>query len=415
MLSKEQKQIMDVILDRLVESGVGRWPGGDLTSFSIRIGGYAGTGKTHLLSQIRKEIFNLFPRLGVAFVAFTGKAASVLENKLINAGCRFSDDYVGTIHGMIYRPETEWDPITKTQIIKRWVRRDPDEIWHQLIFMDEASMVSRKIWRDLLSYHRPIVAVGDHGQLPPVGDTFNLITNPDYTLTEIHRQALNSPIIKLSKFIRENGYVPFNTFFSKEVFKLSWELDQCKKIWNNIKFSDDIMVLAPFNQTRKNLNDQIRDKLKYKHKTPYPGERVVCLKNNHGNGIMNGQIGTVLWVMPEDYGLHRMTIQMDGFEFPHECMVSDIAFGEKEYNLYNNDKAAKEQREYASEKGFPSIDYFDYGYATSVHKSQGSEWNRVVVFEQRTKHWDDEMYARLLYTAITRAKEKLFVISDYWG
>ena len=70
--------------------------------------------------------------------------------------------------------------------------------------------------------------------------------------------------------------------------------------------------------------------------------------------------------------------------------------------------------EFAKERGFVGIDYFDYGYTLSVHKSQGSEWNRVIVFEQRTKHWDDNYYARWLYTAITRAKNKLFIITDFY-
>ena len=404
---------MDAVLTLVDESGLGTYHSDPSYLFSTRIGGYAGTGKTFLLSYIRKELHRLYPRLGVAFVAFTGKAASVLENKLINNDARFDEDYVGTIHGMIYRPETVWDPKTKTQIIKRWVKREKDEIWHQIIFIDEASMVSRKIWGDLLSYSKPIVAVGDHGQLPPVGDTFNLIVDPDHELTEIHRQALGSPIIGLSKFIRENGYIPFNKFFSKEVFKLSWKLDQCKNIWDKIKIQDDLMILCAFNKTRNNLNRIIRNRLGFTHRVPYPGERVICLKNNHWSGVMNGQLGTVLWVMPEEYNLYRMTVHIDGFDNPQECMVSNSCFGVDDYNAYG--KENPNQKEFAKDKGFLAVDHFDYGYASSVHKAQGSEWERVVVFEQRTKHWDDNMYARWLYTAITRSMQKLFVISDYWG
>jgi len=412
MLSKGQIEVKDAVLTLVSESGVGVFS--DPTNlFSLRIGGFAGTGKTFLLSEIRKELHRLYPRLGVAFVAFTGKASSVLENKLINNGARFDDDYVGTIHGMIYRPETEWDPKTKTQVIKRWVRREKDEIWHQIIFIDEASMVSRKIWRDLMTYEKPLVAVGDHGQLPPVGDTFNLIATPDFELTEIQRQAVDSPIIKLSQFIRDYGYIPFNKFFSKEVFKLSWKLEQAQRIWNKIQFDNNIMVLCAFNKTRNKLNQGIRSKLNHKHKIPYPGERVICLKNDHWSGIMNGQLGEVLWVMPEENGLYRMTIHIDGFPFPHECMVGDHCFGVDEYPTHGHDIPG--QKSYAKDKGFYMVDLFDYGYASSVHKAQGSEWDRVVVFEQRTKHWDDQMYARWLYTAVTRAVEKLFIISDYWG
>ena len=67
------------------------------------------------------------------------------------------------------------------------------------------------------------------------------------------------------------------------------------------------------------------------------------------------------------------------------------------------------------EKGLTPFGYFDFGYAMSVHKSQGAEWEKVILFEQRTQRWDDEYYARWLYTAVTRAKSKLFIISDFWA
>ena len=79
------------------------------------------------------------------------------------------------------------------------------------------------------------------------------------------------------------------------------------------------------------------------------------------------------------------------------------------YNLLCvDDGAAEDIAEYKGEK----IDAFDYGNCISVHKSQGSEWEKVVLFEQRTKRWDDKFYTKWLYTAVTRAKKKLLVISD---
>ena len=94
-----------------------------------------------------------------------------------------------------------------------------------------------------------------------------------------------------------------------------------------------------------------------------------------------------------------------------------MCFGQVTYTMFNQrkDSDVNKLKKYAIKKGYTGVDYFDYGYVTSVHKSQGSEWERVVLFEQRTKYWDDQYYARWLYTAITRAKEKLFIISDYWG
>jgi len=416
MLTKGQQEVSDFIISRMEQSGFRSTYFRDPDLFEMRIGGYAGTGKTFLLGHIRKEIKTIFPHVHIAFVTFTGKAASVLENKLISNGARYDTDYVGTIHGMIYYPHVEYDAKLKMNVIKKWKKKDKEDLdWYNLIIIDEASMVSKKLWKDLHVYEKPIIAVGDHGQLPPVGDgAFNLMNHPDFKLTEIQRQALNSPIIALSRFIRENGYIPFKfSQYNPDVFKLSWRQPEAKHIWENkVKYVDDLMILAPFNKTRNNLNKFVRSKQKLTHKIPYPAERIICLKNNHHSGIMNGMIGTVIWVMPEDYGLYRMTIQMDGFIDPHECMVSTSCFGKSEYpDIYQGDDT---QKKYAAKKGFVSIDHFDFGYASSVHKAQGSEWDRVIFFEQRTKFWNENIYTRLLYTGVTRAAKKLFVISDYW-
>jgi len=416
-LTKEQDKVVSAIIDQLTKGGYGNKMSLYHDQFVLTVGGYAGTGKTTLLCELRKEIHKNFPKLSVAFVTFTGKASSVLQTKLSNFNAStFPNDYIGTIHGLIYKPETRYDKRLKAHVITGWKLKDEDEVWHDVIIIDEASMVSKQIWEDLGKFNKPIIGVGDHGQLPPVGDQFNLLTTTDFQLTEIHRQALDSPIIALSKLVREEGYIPYNRFFSKEVFKLSWRDDRCLHIWDNqVVFDDDLIILCGFNTTRCGLNEQIRKKLSYnKHKIPYPGERVVCLANNHNTKIMNGQIGTVQWVMPENFGLIRMTIDM-GNSIIVECMVSTKCFGEVTYTMYDGSKLVKQQQKYAAKKGLGRIDYFDYGYALSVHKSQGSEWEKVIVFEQRSKHWDDEMYARWLYTAITRSSKKLFIISDYYG
>ncbi len=414
-LTKQQKKVVDTIISRLYSGNYDSRRSSHIP-FILTVGGYAGTGKTTLLCEVRKEIHKKFPKVSVAFVTFTGKASSVLKTKLDIFGINYPEDYVGTIHGLIYKPEVKYDQKLKTYVIIGWKLRSADEVYFDIIIIDEASMVSKQIWQDLKTFHITIIGVGDHGQLPPVGDQFNLLTNTDLQLTEIHRQALDSPIIYLSKLVREEGYIPFNKFFSKEVFKLSWENDTCKDIWNNkVVFDEDLIVLCGFNTTRCYLNERIREKLSYTKKVPYPGERVVCLINNHDLKIMNGQIGTVMWVMPEDHGLYRMTISMGGNSDFIECMISNKCFGEVTYTMYDKSKLFKQQQNYAAKKGINRIDFFDYGYVMSVHKSQGSEWSKVVVFEQRSKHWDDEYYARWLYTAITRSSKKLFIISDYYG
>ena len=379
-------------------------------SFISIIGGYAGTGKTTLICELRKQLKMKIP---VAFLTFTGKASSVLKEKLNNSNVLYPDDYIGTIHGLIYKPKTRWDKKLKTYVIIGWKLKDKEEIWPRLFIIDEASMISKSIWKDLLKFDKPIIAVGDHGQLPPIGDDFNLMSNPDYKLTEIHRQSLNSPIISLSKFIREEGYIP-NKMFSPEVFKLSWDHPWCKKMWNEkIDFKEDLIILCGFNTTRANINDRIRKKLGYTKQIPYPGERIVCLKNNHYADVMNGQISTVVWVMPEIKGLQRMTININSDIY--ELMVGIKCFGQVQYTMYDKlFKQNDELKKHAEEKGYRVVSYFDYGYAISVHKSQGAEWNKVILFEQRSQHWDDEYYAKWLYTAVTRSKEKLMIINNAW-
>lgn len=415
-LTKQQQKVVDAIISQLGASGFHKKHFFSHDSFVLTVGGYAGTGKTTLLAELRNEIHKRFPHLSVAFVTFTGKASSVLKSKLKAADIFYPEDFVGTIHGLIYTAETKYDPQLKTHVVTGWKLKKKSELWQNVIIIDEASMVSEQIWDDLKSFDKPIIGVGDHGQLPPVGDKFNLLSNTDFQLTEIHRQALNSPIIYLSQLVRRQGYIPYNQFFSKEVFKLSWNSQRCQKIWNEkVIFDENLIVLCGFNTTRCHLNDVIRQKLSYdKNKIPYPGERIVCLVNNHTTKIMNGQIGSIQWIMPENHGLMRMTIDM-GDTDPVESFVSDKCFGEVTYTMYDGTKKLKTQQRYAMARGGSKVDFFDYGYAMSVHKSQGSEWPKVIVFEQRSRHWDDEFYARWLYTAITRSSEKLFIISDYYG
>ena len=415
ILSEEQSQCLDIMMKNISESGIGQVPSHRITPFVYRVGGYAGTGKTHLLSQLRKEIETFNKKIHVAFATFTGKASSVLKTKLTENNSIRGDDYVGTIHGMIYRAITKYDSRLQTHVITGWKLIDRDGFFYNLIIIDEGSMVSHEIWKDLLKFGVPIIVVGDHGQLPPVSvKSFSLMTEPDFILKQIHRQAEDNPIIQLSAFVRKNGYIPSNNVWSKGVFKIPWDHAKTQRIWNEIDHDENVIILCGFNTTRCGLNTKIRTRLGYKYSTPYPGERIVCLRNNHTIKLMNGQIGTMLWLIPEDKDIYRITLEVDGEPDPYECIVHMVSFGQVTYTTYSEDKKTKDARNYARDRGY-ELDYFDYGYCISVHKSQGSEWNKVILFEQRTQHWDDDYYKRWLYTGITRAKEKLMVVSDYWG
>jgi exodeoxyribonuclease-5 len=385
----------------------------------LRIVGYAGTGKTTVMTEIALKIrFN--HDLGkrgahkIAFCAFAGKAAHVLATKLNKNNSARDYDYVGTIHGLLYTPV--YKRKNGKKILSGWALKDDLDV--DLIIVDEGSMVSKELWDDLKRYGIPIIVCGDHGQLPPVGPKFDLLKDADLQLHEIHRQALDSKIIQLTIDIRRYGYIR-SGIYDGSVFKLDWNNPQTKSIYDKIDWSKegkDIIQLCGFNKTRCGLNMKTRDKLGYTLPNPYPDERVICLKNNHDSGIKNGQLGSLVWIYPASKKLYDLTMRMDGFgDDLHSSLAIRSSFGKDNYNdemeidfkrTFSKDMKRYDQKD---------IDIFDFGYATTVHKSQGSEWDKVVLFEQRNRYQSDQDYARWLYTAATRAKEKLFIIYNYWG
>jgi exodeoxyribonuclease-5 len=292
------------------------------------VGGYAGTGKTHLATAVRISVRDLDPTVSVGFCAFTGKASSVLKERLESMGGLYEEDYVGTIHGMIYRPIVGEDENGRQRIVG-WKRRS--ELPYGVIILDEASMVSSDLWRDLTSYGIPIIAVGDHGQLPPIGDRFSLVHRPDLILNEIHRQALDSPIIRLSVEVRTRGEIPFGTF-GRDVYKMRQSSSDFNDLFESLDFSQPtIVTLCGMNWTRVQLNRQIRKKLGYYGEVPYEGERIICLKNNRSTKLMNGQLGTLgsicLCVPPHIY---EAVIEMDNMSERYQTLA--LFIGAKDRN-----------------------------------------------------------------------------------
>ena len=374
----------------------------------VIVAGYAGTGKTTMICELSKYIKSLDRNLKVAYVSFTGKAASVLREKLEKSGALFDIDFHGTIHSLMYIPQTKYDTRLKTFVLVGWKRRE--YLDYDIVVIDEASMVSSDIFSDLYkSYKCKIFAFGDHGQLPPVKSSFNLLKDPDFVLSKVHRFD-NSSILKLSLFVRQYGYIP-EGFFSPSVMKLKWDDNLCQQIWNNIDFSDmETIVLCGFNKTRVHLNNLIREKRGFKPDVKlYVSEKVICVSNDYNYGVMNGQIGKVAWLTPSKFRCYKVTLSTNNSMV--ELPISKDCFGKETYD-HVRDKSDS-FRKIARELKLPSIAQFDYGYAISVHKAQGSEWNRVIVFEQRSYYWNRNFYTRWLYTAVTRSKEKLLVITGF--
>ncbi len=354
---------------------------------ALTLGGYAGTGKTTVIARTLKTFAR--DKFRTAFCCFTGKASEVLGRKLAEEEALFPQDYCGTIHGLIYSPVTE--PGDDGHEALRWERKPRLE--HDLIVVDEASMVSEDLWADLRSYGVPILAVGDHGQLPPIHGRESVMTAPDVVLEGIHRQAANNPIIKLSVLARETGRIPSGRY-GDGVLKT----DDPESVW---MFSSPgkVMYLCGYNNTRTALNRAVREKLGEHAKTPRPGERVICLRNAREKKIHNGGLGTLSSIAERGDHLFDADIQMDS-QARFKGAISRAQFGAR-YPLDRDSPAYRAQKD-----GY----LFDWGYALTVHKAQGSEAERVVLIEERLPNMSDEDWRRWLYTGVTRAASELVII-----
>ncbi len=378
VLSKDQADALEQILDS--------WQKGVLKR---TLGGYAGVGKTTLIREAVRAMRGRSKRKWrhkdsrMAFVAFTGKAANVLRTKLGDA--LEADDYCGTIHGLIYEPKFDHEGK-----VCGWKRKDTLD--YDLIVCDEASMVNDELDDDLSAFRVPIFYVGDHGQLPPITGALNLMENPDIRLEKIHRQAEGNPIIKLSMLARMDGYIPVGEYgqFVRKVDDMN--------VIERITDPQDAMILCGWNKFRGEMNRKIRGISGIVDPAPVAGDRVICLRNNKEKGIYNGMTGKIVSIEEETTAAYRTEIDMDGAG-RFSGLISRGQFGEEKTML----KVPGWTRE-------KPIEVFDFGYCTTVHKAQGSEASRVVLFEQRFQMMDDEMWRRWLYTGVTRAKERLLVV-----
>ena len=384
-LSSDQEQVLKKTLD---------WVNQPQGSY-LTIGGYAGTGKTTLTAFIRQEIFKKDPLITVAFCSYTGKAARNLEDKLKENKAIFSGDNVSTIHSLIYTAVTN-----KQGDVTGWRRRDYLDF--DLIIVDEASMVDPYILNDLISYNIPIIAVGDHGQLPPIGANYSLMQNPHLVLDQIHRQKEDSPIIDVSILARETGQIPIKKF-GDNVMKISKHDPDSREIINEALsgYDDDVMIICGYNATRLNLNKEMRARKEKFGQLPESGDRVVALKNNHYSQIYNGATGVIEKILEVDDSGNWMLVRiaLDGQDKIYQGYVYIPQFNQKE-TISNN------LRDPDGHQG----DLFDYGYALTVHKAQGSQAERVILFEERFPKATDEEWRRWLYTAVTRAKKELLII-----
>lgn len=424
-LSRDQRVVHDTVLGWVAgaSSNTGR---GDLFTF----GGFAGTGKTSVLGVLSRAFED--QGLLVAYVTVTGRASSILSRKLRAAGASVTSDqrpsgeqggngfdgslplrsgpaFCGTFHRLVYMPM-----INDEEEVIGWRKRKELDRQYDLVVIDEASMVSHEMLLEVTGFDRPVLAVGDHGQLPPVASSGSIVENPMARLETIHRQAEGNPIIALSKVIREKGML----------------LDRCAD-GDRVRYVDKaelgpwlarahgnghgatselaslrVGMICYTNRIRVWLNSKMRKACGFSGR-PSPGEPVLCLKNYPP--IFNGMRGRLTASAEE--GAEPWLLDAS-IEFPEEGLPAEsFALCAPQFNREKTYDKVEDLRERGvdvkqmSDAGM----LFDFGYCLTAHKSQGSEFDTALVYLDREERPRDDDWRRWCYTAITRARERLVV------
>lgn len=385
------------------------------------IAGYAGTGKTTIAKHLSED-----EGIDVMFAAYTGKAAYVMRSK----GC------VGakTIHSLIYRPagESKSDELREIERAMRELEKldsmsneDHEKLRQlearrvasiqangrkpmfslnhdselrdcDLLVVDECSMVDATMGTDLMSFGKKIIVLGDPAQLPPVAaGGFFTERKPNQLLTEIHRHAKESGILRMATDVRETGgfsRLPGHYGADCEVIRPT-DPEYLRKL-----VLDADQILVGKNVTRHAHNARYRELTDRAVGMPVAGDKIVCLRNNHKVGLLNGS----LWRVHESRGdVDSMTVDLTISS--EEDGGNGIQTASWAHHFMGREQELKAMR-------WNKLDFdeFDYGYALTVHKAQGSQWDEVVLFDQSGVF--GEAARRWLYTGVTRAAKKLTVV-----
>lgn len=382
------------------------------------LAGYAGTGKTTLARHLAEGVSGR-----VLYGAYTGKAAHVLRQK----GCGGAS----TLHSLIYHPKDKSrarlkhleqnlmallaharvdnpnildEEVEGAQDLLREIQEEHHNLSQPafqlnfdsllceaaLLIIDECSMVNGQMGQDLLSFGSPVLVLGDPAQLPPVGGGgFFTDREPNIMLTEIHRQARDNPIIALATDVRNGKGIIAGSYGSSSVIHRS-ELDEGDPLKHD-------QILVGRNKTRHASNARMRELIGYEESwSPVPGDKLVCLRNDHDIGLLNGSLWSVVDIggvtdervimtieSLDGVGEGQVTVESWGFPFLGE--ETDMPWWER-----------KEASEFA------------FGYALTVHKAQGSQWDSILLFDESGAFRGDS--ERWLYTGITRAAEKITIV-----
>ncbi len=371
------------------------------------LSGYAGTGKTTLLMHVVDSL-GLVPGLSAVYVTPTGKAATVLIQSGIAAM---------TLHRLIYQPRSEEETITldgrQLTVTKlTFTRREYISQDIKLIILDEASMVSDDVLRDIANFQVKVLVCGDGAQLPPVEGSGNILEHPDFTLRQIVRQQEDNPIIKLAQAAKDGKRIEYGNYYDMAfvVSRSHFSGERRKRYLLRAG-----QVICGKNITRNKINDEIRSYLGY-GPLPQNGDKLICTYNNWNVfideknmfNLVNGIIG--ICENPVYYPEKNIVFLNFRPDFlPGPCpdvLACDTGiFTDGVYRYKAGDFVASPND---SMRQAVQLNRFEYGYCISCHKAQGSEFDSVIVLDESYAFCEDRN--RWLYTAITRARKKLIIV-----
>lgn len=337
----------------------------DLRS-DCRIGGYAGTGKTTLIASIVAQLSTPFRK--VRIMAPTGKAANVLNQKGVPAS---------TIHRYIYEPVDSPGPLEF---------RLRDTVDAAYFIIDESSMLSTELYNDIKSFGIPTLFIGDPAQLEPIGQDAKLMHSPDFTLVEIHRTAAHSPIIKWATALRTSSVHPV-AYAQNTAPTLDLTFSHISDLRRSQWLAFDQIIVGK-NATRNKFNQTF--KLDQTQPLPVSGDKLICLRNDYSHEVFNGETFTcadsTFEECPQTGEFTIAITDSDG-------LTKRVPFW-RDYFFDQTIEAFRKPRD---------LCWFDFAYAITCHKAQGSEWSSIAVV--------DEAFGtppnRWRYTAATRAATSL--------